>query len=884
MATKTDKLTTELKKNYSRVQTKEIEHKEFKIRSEKELKASTKSHQSELAKTLKVIEKNKTKSNKELLDKTTELKAQNKTEADALITNSKKVTRNHTGDVKKLTFNYDAHKKSYEDKLTKAKQDYATNLSEIEDKYTLDTNESVDRRRRNDLTAKMDLQNMIEKIAMLESDYEAHVLKADVTYQSALEETAISFEARIKADEDAVEGLREKQQLERQKHVEKAAKAFDKISSDIQKEEQNILDKIAQLDVSINSRIERQEKIKTKNEADNDQKGVKERVKEIKKLNTERESQTRILNKNHIKNAKKLETDKAAMHKAQIIALSALDKDHCALIEEKLNAVEMTRIQSEQAALKVTLKHKMQVNTDQEKHNKTFEDLECKKAVLVFVKTKIDFDEDFVIASSATELEHSKTLLAENSNKEQAEYEFKLRELKHTYDYDMELAELNYEYKKQELEMKEKNTSNKHKKTESALAEKGVITDHAFVYSVQFAKNLEYLKAQNDFAINNVENSDAFLEMESLEIEQRYNLRIKNITSEYEDRIKRFEPIQEKMDAFYQEETLRYNELIHESTNVQEENLVVYEATERENITRLEETKKATPKRGNKKQIKSLAAQIKILEHDLKVALAEKRAAIANRVVLYQAELDNAKARYDTGINNITGYKETVKTAFESSIAQLNQQLVSELDAAKNRNKEINKASKEFDVAARSGRELAIDQNKAYQSARSDRHTANIQKMDEAYKADKAANSEVLKTAKAKIVTIQKDMEKRLESNIKPTRNRLISTVASCNSAIDRADEKSAYEVGLAKSIADKKIQESQKIQDASIEKTKSEIAGREALLSFSKNEIQNEENALKKDYDTKVKAQNRIYKDQLQFEIDKISSKLTTDISNLMQ
>ena len=56
MATKIDKLAQELKKNYSSVQSKEIEHDEFKIRSGKDLKASTKSHQSELVKTMKEID------------------------------------------------------------------------------------------------------------------------------------------------------------------------------------------------------------------------------------------------------------------------------------------------------------------------------------------------------------------------------------------------------------------------------------------------------------------------------------------------------------------------------------------------------------------------------------------------------------------------------------------------------------------------------------------------------------------------------------------------------------------------------------------------------------------------------------------------------------
>jgi hypothetical protein len=88
-------------------------------------------------------------------------------------------------------------------------------------------------------------------------------------------------------------------------------------------------------------------------------------------------------------------------------------------------------------------------------------------------------------------------------------------------------------------------------------------------------------------------------------------------------------------------------------------------------------------------------------------------------------------------------------------------------------------------------------------------------------------------------------------------------------------DAKKAMRTGL--NNADKAEQEA-------LAHLESELAGREAILSFSKNEISNAVSTFKKEYETKVKLQNKLYKEKLSEELAKISNQLTTELSNLTQ
>lgn len=884
MATKTEKLMQELKKNYSLVQSKDIEHKEFKTKSDKEIKTDIKSHHNELTKTLKEISKNKDAIQKSFDEKMEVLVESNNGEKESLVNERKKATRANKSEVKKLESNYEIHKKALEDKLSSAKLTFNDKISDIEDKYTVDVNESNDRRVGNKAQIKSNIEDIIKDVMELESNHETLIAGLEQDYKAQLDELYESIAENTGIAEQKVEDIRESNSAQRVAHVQKSEKDFSSIETKIQREEASFQKKLASAKESFQSKIDRQEKFKVKREEESDLKGVRERTKEIKKLNTEKESQLRIINRNHLKESKKLDLDKMNLTKSQIISLSALDKDHCALIEEKLNDVAILKITTEESVTKLEINYKKTLDEEKVKHNKAYEKLESKKAVMIYDSSKIDIDEDLVSTTTEEEYKRSKSVLSENYDKEVAEHEFKLRELKHKNDFDLEAAGLNNEFRKLELEIKESNTLNKHHSDESSLNETKIISEHAIVYSTQFAKNLEYLKFQNSVAINNVENNNAFLVVEMAEIENRYDIRLNLLRTEYENRILSFKPLKEKMELFYEDEVIIYNELIENLSGAQNQALVELEASAKEEISKKEAARDALPKRGNRKEIKLLNNQIKTMEHDLHSELKEKKHDIEERTSLYAAELKNSKARYENSLESLEQLKSIISNSFEATIMDVEKQKDFEIKDTNERQTTMNNASKEFDGLARKRREVSIDENKAYQSARSDHHDEIIKKLEEEFKDARKTNTANIKAANEKTENLVKVKKQKFESTVKPLHDKLVSTVTSCNSTKEKVNDKAKELTKMAKELAHTRDDEAKKTQKASNEKVRSEIAGREALLSFSKNEIQNEEQYLKKDIDTKIKQQHKIYKDQLSLEIDKISNKLTADISNLMQ
>jgi len=146
MAAKIDKLTQELKNNYSDVQSKDIEIKDIKTKSEKEYMQSVKSFNSDLTKSLTQLKKKgtdtKAKFEKELLV----LQAANKLETDELITASKKIVRSNTSKVKKIDSDYEKNVTKTNEIIASLKVTYDVSFNEIETKYNEEVKESNARR------------------------------------------------------------------------------------------------------------------------------------------------------------------------------------------------------------------------------------------------------------------------------------------------------------------------------------------------------------------------------------------------------------------------------------------------------------------------------------------------------------------------------------------------------------------------------------------------------------------------------------------------------------------------------------------------------------------------------------------------------------------
>ena len=884
MAAKIDKLTQELKNNYSDVQSKDIEIKDIKTKSEKEYMQSVKSFNSDLTKSLTQLKKKgtdtKAKFEKELLV----LQAANKLETDELITASKKIVRSNTSKVKKIDSDYEKNVTKTNEIIASLKVTYDVSFNEIETKYNEEVKESNARREVGLKSSEDNLNKISAKIEKSLEKHKTNLENINTTAAKELDDTKALYMDKLSSAENELKTMANENFVSHQALKNSQKEIFDKLEEKIIKEENTYNKKMAALDVSINTRIERYEKFMKKREEENDAKGVKDQLREIKKTNAEKEKQQKILNKNHLSDSKKLESDKAALIKSQILDLSNLDKENCSLLEEETHNIELLKLESEKAVFDIDINHKTAIDKEKVRHDKELKLLETEKARFTREKALTIINEDFSLSESKENFIDAKSLLLEVYNKDVAENEFRLEELKYNYEFDIERARIQNELAIAEHEINVLNTNNKHKKDELTLMENEIISDYSLVFSEQFAKSLEFVKYQNAFAIKNSEYTLKLEEYEELEANNRYSLKIAKLQDELESITNSFAPVKEKINNIYEEEIKRYNELIEHTTSDQKAELEAFEVTKNEEITTIKEAKVLLPKRGNRKQIKLLNKQISKMESDLVSELKLKQEAIDKRVTLYTGEIAKAKARRDNALAQTDSYQKSETDSYKASIELLQHNLSLELENINNRKLNSIKEAKEFDLNARTRRELTIDQNKEYQFIRSQRHEDIIKKLEDDYSLSLKTNKENLDKT---FLSLNNDLEKKeenLEKTLKPLRNNLIAFVTASTRRQEEIKKTVADNIEDAKKAMRTGLNNADKAEQEALAHLESELAGREAILSFSKNEISNAVSTFKKEYETKVKLQNKLYKEKLSEELAKISNQLTTELSNLTQ
>ena len=140
---------------------------------------------------------------------------------------------------------------------------------------------------------------------------------------------------------------------------------------------------------------------------------------------------------------------------------------------------------------------------------------------------------------------------------------------------------------------------------------------------------------------------------------------------------------------------------------------------------------------------------------------------------------------------------------------------------------------------------------------------------------------------KLKVLKTKEYLEKKeenLEKTLKPLRNNLIAFVTASTRRQEEIKKTATDNIEDAKKAMRTGLNNADKAEQEALAHLESELAGREAILSFSKNEISNAVSTFKKEYETKVKLQNKLYKEKLSEELAKISNQLTTELSNLTQ
>ncbi len=871
-----------LNKNYGTVQDKENKVVELNQKLAKDFSSNTLKIKKELTKELKSQDALNKKINAEHAKKLKGLRDEHKALLEDLVARRKAVEQIYEKELASSQEKHDALIVVINDQIAEIKAANQKLIKEVANQYDKDVKTSEKAKVQIEHDGEKAIAKLVSELKETQEKYESLVVSLNEKNEAQAKKLADTANKKIAKINEEIEAeqLKVDQKLaDLVPPFEKKLTEFDEL---LLKEKHQFQDKESAIRSALTSRVARHEKFLNKAIAQGDNKSVKEHRKNIASLKKDTEKELKLLNKAHAEKISAINKDKNDFVIANKKHIASIKADFVKFKEEKLYQIELCKVTLENDLQLAINTNKLQLETELFKYNEYFaaneqkqaevvkqEELDLEKTEDQLVTLKIKFDH----TNKVNEVKHEEALIVKNNEIAAAIHLLETEKNLASTAKALEQAKL-----KSEEEIAEKELEQAIKINERNTA----IEHHKIDFLKQASVNKEYLLYQTEFAKVIEKRTNATLEYEELEANNRFNLKLAFLEEHRQHALKDFDIISKKINDVFAVEEAMFKAEIEKVAKEDLEQLAEYEKTSSAEIAAMIEKRNALNAKAYKKEIRSLDRQIADKKDDQFDELERRKAAISKKTDVFDKGFEQAKVRKVTALNEATSIINSEQALLDNAVKLLKTELDNELSDINKRYETSLSEATNFASLAEERNTDAIEENTQYQNSRVENEQLIINEIKSYFEDDKA--------------TILGQLEQT------------INTLENEQSAINKAESDYLLEVGkeaerLTKETEDKineliNIQK-QKMADqakfhkdnnAKIEskyngqlnKIASELKSKTESYKLKTNTIEKATVEANKSFELAKKQVLKIYNMSLEKELAFVNQKLQQDLKNI--